>query len=72
MDHHTSSHLMDLLLKAGASLNDVAECLETIPDEEERKSFKRLLGKAMGIVGFDMVMPIVRQHRDLDPDRPPG
>jgi hypothetical protein len=60
---------MDALRLVGERLNDVATILETIPDDAERKALRRPLGEMIALLFTDLQLPIIRQHRDLDPDK---
>lgn len=48
--------------------NALDAIVSEIVDEAERKAFRSKLGEALRIVSYDLVMMVVRQHRDLDPD----
>ena len=40
-----------------------------IEPAEERKIYILMLGQAMALTSYEMVMHIVRQYPDLDPDK---
>jgi hypothetical protein len=50
--------------------------IRSIPDEAERRPHLVALGTMMGDLWFKLQLPVVRAHRDLDPDgdrfRPPS
>lgn len=49
-------------------LNGLATVIEEIPDETEKRAFRRhWAALAAGL--YDLTMPIVREHPGLDPDR---
>jgi hypothetical protein len=67
MDHATARKLMDMYTRAGAVLSEADDVLRTLP-EEERSPHLRALGGMHGHLWFDLQVPVVREHRDLDPD----
>lgn len=40
-----------------------------IDDEGERKEIRKTLAQAMQLLAYDLVMRVVRQYPDLDPDK---
>lgn len=70
MQHETAERLMAALLSLGKSLDEITSLTDEIGDEAERRAFRKSLADAMVILSFDLVMHIVRQHPDLDPDKP--
>ena len=60
---------MDAIEALSARLNDLAGVVETIADENERKAFRRPLAEMMTQTFTDIMLPIIRQYRDLDPDK---
>jgi hypothetical protein len=65
--------LAERLLKSIEGFNEPFVQLDAlsheIDDAEERMRFRRLIGEGMRAIAFDLVMPIVRQFPDLDPDK---
>ncbi|HWT96969.1 MAG TPA: hypothetical protein VN229_05120 [Terriglobales bacterium] len=51
------------------SFDDASALTFEIADEAERRFFRQGLAEAMKILGTDLVMHIVRQYPDLDPDK---
>ena len=72
MDRSTAEKLMAVYQRLGDVLNQADPLIRSISDEEERKQHLRALGTMMADVWTELMAPIVREHRDLDPDRRPG
>ena len=53
-------------------LNEADPMIRSIPDEVERKQHLRALGEMMQDVWLKLMEPVVREHRDLDPDKTSG
>jgi hypothetical protein len=60
---------MAIYQRLNAPLNEAAETIGTIRDQEEQKRLRRPLGDVMQSVWIDLMQPIVRQYPDLDPDK---
>lgn len=69
MERKTAERLMAALLHLGNFLGEITLLTDEIGDEAERRAFRRNVAEAMHILGYDLVMHIVRQYPDLDPDR---
>ena len=69
MDKNLAEQLMNKLHSLDAPINDAVELVEQIPDEDERKRFRKGLGEMMGHIYTDLMIPILRQYPDLDPDK---
>lgn len=67
MDHLAAQKLMAVYGRIGEALNEATIIICTLP-EDERTAHLRGLGDMMGHVWFKLQLPIVREHRDLDPD----
>jgi len=42
--------------------------ISKLPDTNEQKQLRRCLGELMN-ANFDLMLPIIRAHPDLDPDK---
>jgi hypothetical protein len=67
MDHSTAQKLMAAYERIGEALNGADSIIRTLP-EDERTAHLRGLGEMMGQLWFKLQLPVVREHRDLDPD----
>ena len=68
MDRETAEKLMAALHSFDAPLNNAIAIVETIADEAEKKALRRPLGEIMGL-SFEVMLPVIRKYRDLDPDK---
>jgi hypothetical protein len=69
MKRETAERLMTALLSLGGSLDEITSLTYEIDDETERRAFRKSVADAMHILSFDLVMHIVHQYSDLDPDK---
>lgn len=69
MQRDLAEKLMNALLGLGPGFDQVDALARQIEDPAERSQFLRKLGEGMIVMGFDLVMHIVRQYPDLDPDK---
>jgi predicted signal transduction protein with EAL and GGDEF domain len=67
MNRPTAEKLVRALADLDRQGNEVCAVIELIEDIEERKRFRRLIAGVM-TASFDLLMPVVREHRELDPD----
>lgn len=67
MDHSTAQKLMAVYLRIGEGMNEADGIIRTLP-ENERTEHLRGLGEIMGHLWFKLQLPVVREHRNLDPD----
>ncbi len=70
MDRTTAEKLMSVYHRLGELLNEATTIVSTLPSEEEQRQLRRPLGELMQTSWLNFAAPIVRQHPDLDPDRP--
>jgi hypothetical protein len=68
MDHATGVRFLAAVESLEPGLNELDAIVSQIADEAERKAFRSKLGEALQVVSYDLVMMVVRQHPDLDPD----
>ena len=77
MERDTAVRLLAAIESMSPAFNQIDSLTTEIIDESERKEFRRIVGNAMALVAYELVMHIVRQYPDLDPDgdrfrRPPA
>ena len=48
--------------------DEITALTSEIADDLERKGIREKVAEAMSLLAFDLVMQIVRQYPDLDPD----
>ena len=69
MERVVAERLMRIYAGIGNLLNEATEVVGTLPDHDEQKRCRRAIGTVMGNVWFDLQLPIVREHPELDPDK---
>ena len=67
MDHKTAQALMAVYKRIGEVMIEADDIIRTLP-ENERSEHLRGLGDMIGHLWFKLQLPVVREHRDLDPD----
>lgn len=67
MDHLTAQKLMLVYERMGMVINDADAIMRTLPETERHEHLRSLAG-VMEHLWFKLQLPIVREHRDLDPD----
>ena len=58
---------MDVYKRVGEAINEADNIIRTLP-ENEQTAHLRGLGDMMGHLWFKLQLPVVREHKDLDPD----
>ena len=69
MDRNVGELLMSNLLAFDEPLNSSATLVNQIPNKEEQKEFRRGIGEIVGRIYTDLMLPIIRQYPDLDPEK---
>ena len=67
MDHQTAQQLMAVYKRLGEVINEADDIIRTLPKAEQSVHLQGL-GKMLGNLWFELQLPVVREHRDLDPD----
>ncbi len=67
MDRATAEKLVAALADLDSQTNELCAIVETISDPDERKKYRRLLAGIME-ASFDVLLPTIQAHRELDPD----
>lgn len=67
MDHATAQQLMAAYDRLSNALNDATHIVLALP-EQERATHLRALAWMMAHLWGELQLPVVREHRDLDPD----
>jgi uncharacterized protein YutE (UPF0331/DUF86 family) len=68
MDRPTAEKLAQALAAHDAHVNSLCEIVETISDPAERKELRRAIG-AIFECSFDLLLPVMRQYPEFDPDK---
>lgn len=69
MDKKLASEIINSAMELGAVCNKIEPLLRRITEDDERKEFLRCLGKIMGDVNINMILPIIKKYPELDPDK---
>ena len=67
MDHLTAQKLMDAYRRVGEAINEADCIIRTLP-KNEQTAHLRGLGDMMGHLWLKLPLPVVREHKELDPD----
>jgi hypothetical protein len=68
MDHVTAQRLMAIYERIGSAMADADVVIRTLPEAERLQHLHALAG-LVNHVWFELQLPIVQEHQDLDPDR---
>jgi len=71
MERDLAVRMLAAIKSLNPGLDEAARITEAMSDHEESALLRRHLGKAMADPLYEIVMHIVRQYPDLDPDRVP-
>jgi len=69
MEKPLASRLMDALVGFDVPLGKVGMLVDEIADPKEKRAFVQAWGDVMGRIYKDLMIPILRQYPDLDPDK---
>ena len=72
MEKETATAIMDKMLELNAFFNRTSELTIEIHDIEERLEIRTKIGKLMADIFTEIMLPIIRQYPELDPDRDDG
>ena len=68
MKRDVAEKIMQEMMDIGDSLNITTSLVEKIENKDECKNFKIPIGNIMGQIYTEIMIPIIKQHPDLDPD----
>ncbi|EDF8720485.1 nuclear receptor NHR-99 [Salmonella enterica] len=69
MNENTAVSLMVALIKLNNSANDVIYEIEKIDDDKLKCLFRRSIANVIGKVYLELMLPIIEEYPDLDPDK---
>ncbi len=72
MDRQTAEEIIQVLVQLDSHFSRASELTRRIEDQNEQLEIRQGLGDVIGRVYTEIMMPILRQYPDLDPDRKPG
>lgn len=71
MDRKVAELLMKDLLALSEPLNSATALTDQISNKDEQAALRRGIGELMGRIYTDLMIPIIKQYPELDPDRKP-
>ena len=69
MDRSNAEDLMVALTRIGEMLNDADHVISGLPNGPEKEQSREGLADLMGTLWLRLMLPIVRDHPHLDPDK---
>lgn len=69
MEKILASQIMESALAFGTEIGKLDALISRIESSTEKKEFVDALGRVIGTITHDIVLRIVRQYPDLDPDK---
>jgi Protein of unknown function len=69
MEKALAIKMIQAALSMGEHLNRLGDLSFCISNEVEQREFRKSLGEVMGILYGDIMMPIIREYPDLNPDK---
>ncbi|HEY7640000.1 MAG TPA: hypothetical protein VH814_09765 [Steroidobacteraceae bacterium] len=72
MDRDTAALLVNHYLRICAELNQMTHAIGALPNSDDQKRFRRPVGQFSAGLYVDLIVPLIKQFPDLDPDRNEG
>lgn len=69
MEKSLAASIIEGSLVVGQSLNELLRLVEKVTEGRVQKDLRRQIGDVMGRLYTDVMMPVIQQYPDLDPDR---
>lgn len=69
MERAIAEKLMRVLLEFSGPFNRATEIISQISSQEEQRALRRGLAESIGGLDANVMLPIIRQYPDLDPDK---
>jgi hypothetical protein len=69
MQRDVAEKLMELLNRMWEPFNQATKLIDQIPSQRSNGALRRGLGEGYGRVYADVMVRIIREYPDLDPDR---
>lgn len=69
MERDVAEQILNEFMALSQPLNAATEVATAIDEIDERNAVLRGIGDIMGRVYTDLMIPIIRQYPDLDPDK---
>jgi hypothetical protein len=69
MEKPLAARFIETSVALDAPINKLLDLVAEIADPEEKAAFNRAVGDLMGLVFARLMVPVLRQYPDLDPDK---
>jgi hypothetical protein len=69
MNKDRAKKILNEIKDMDSSFGKLSELVHGISDESERKLYAKRLGDILGRIYTDLMVPIIREYPDLDPDK---
>ena len=69
MERRLAEKVIEAAMSSGEKLDKLALLAAEMTNETERNRFRKSIGEIMGSIYSDIMMPVIAQYPDLDPDR---
>jgi hypothetical protein len=70
MEKALAEVILKSVLSLGKGLNDLDPIVRAVKDPDERMRLLKCLGVVMSELNADIVIPIINQYPEMDPDAP--
>ena len=72
MEKDLAHLILKTVLSLGRAFDDLDPIVREVKDDNERRRLLKCLGLVMAELNAEIVMPIINQYPEMDPDRPKG
>jgi len=69
MDKSIADSLMKQMLSLSHYVDEAGELTKQITDDDERYAIRKGIADIAGLIYTDVMMPLIRQYPELDPDK---
>ena len=69
MDRPLAARFIEASVAFDAPISQLFDLVAEIADPDEKAAFNRAVGYLMGLVFARLMVPVLRQYPDLDPDK---
>jgi hypothetical protein len=64
-----AEELINRMLEVGTAMNAVAAQIEQVDIDDQKITLRRGIADIMGLLYTDLMLPVIREHPELDPDK---
>jgi len=69
MEKPLASRFIEASVALDAPISKLSDLVAEIADPDEKAAFNQAVGDLMGLVFARLMVPVLRQYPDLDPDK---